>query len=71
MGVGELLLKHAEHTVALQGARLLIIETSATEPLSRARHFYEAQGYLECGRIPDFYSEGDAKVIFSRRPRAD
>ena len=56
-GVGKLLLHHAEHIASLSGARLLIIETSATEPLTRARRFYEKQGYFECGRIPDFYSK--------------
>lgn len=68
-GAGKLLLRHAERLVSMSGGRLLIIETSATEPLIRARRFYETQGYLECGRIPDFYSVGDAKVIFSRNPR--
>ena len=70
-GVGALLLHYAESTAARLGARLVVIETSATEPLGRARRFYESQGYSECGRIPDFYSEGDAKVIFARRPRAN
>ena len=68
-GAGKLLLQHAEGVVAACHGRLLIIETSDTEPLARARRFYQSQGYLECGCIPDFYSEGDGKVIFARQPR--
>jgi ribosomal protein S18 acetylase RimI-like enzyme len=69
-GVGTHLLQHAEHTIAAFGARLLIIETSAAAPLASARSFYEANGYLACGRVPDFYGEGEAKVIYARRPRS-
>jgi ribosomal protein S18 acetylase RimI-like enzyme len=68
-GAGKLLLRHAENLVAQCEGRLLIIETSDTEPLTRARRFYESQGYMECGRIPDFYAPGDGKVIFARQPR--
>lgn len=68
-GAGRQLLHHAEKTVASHGGRVLVIETSDAEALARARRFYEVQGYRECGRIPDFYSEGESKVIFARRPR--
>lgn len=69
-GAGALLLRHAEAHAAAQGGRLMIIETSAKDSLARARRFYAKEGYSECGCIPDFYGEGDDKVIFSRRPRA-
>lgn len=69
-GAGRLLLRGVEGEVAALGGRILIIETSAADALARARRFYAAQGYLECGRVPDFYAEGEAKVIFARRPRA-
>jgi ribosomal protein S18 acetylase RimI-like enzyme len=46
---------------------LLIIETSATPPLEPARRLYLRRGYRECGTIPDFYGEGDDKVIFAKR----
>jgi len=70
-GAGAHLLRHAERTIASLGGRLLVIETSDLEITGRARRFYAKEGYSECGRIPDFYSEGEAKVIFARRPRAD
>jgi ribosomal protein S18 acetylase RimI-like enzyme len=69
-GVGALLLQYAENKVASLGGRIVVVETSAAEELGRARRFYGTQGYLECGRVPDFYAEGEAKVIFARRPRA-
>ena len=48
------------------GARVIVIETSDQPHLARARTFYRKFGYVERGRIPDFYADGDAKVIFSR-----
>jgi ribosomal protein S18 acetylase RimI-like enzyme len=69
LGAGRGLLHHIEARVAAQGARLVVIETSATAGLARARRFYASQGYAECGRVPDFYAEGDDKVVFARRPR--
>jgi len=66
-GVGEELLRFAERQARDAGERLLIIETSSTPPLARARRFYERSGYTNCGTIPDFYAEGDGKVTFARR----
>lgn len=66
-GVGEALLAHAEQAARGSGARILIIETSDGAPMARARRFYAKHGYDERGRIPDFYADGEAKVVFSRR----
>lgn len=68
-GVGMQLLHHAEKVAATHGGRVLVVETSAADALATARRFYQAQGYRECGRVPDFYAEGESKVIFARRPR--
>lgn len=65
-GAGRALLDHVERTVAAAQGRVLVIETSDQPPLARARSFYTQAGYRECGRIPDFYAPGDAKVIFAR-----
>lgn len=70
-GAGRALLHHAELQATAAGARLLIIETSSLPPMGRARRFYEREGYMECGRIPDFYGEGDNKVIFAKRLQPD
>ncbi|MCU0656558.1 MAG: GNAT family N-acetyltransferase [Polyangiaceae bacterium] len=66
-GVGEGLLRAVEERVKGASGRLLVIETSALPALARARRFYERCGYERCGQVPDFYAEGDAKVIFARR----
>ena len=69
-GAGQHLLRHVEGKIASSGGRLVVIETSAADSLARARRFYQAQGYTECGRVPDFYAIGESKVIFARHPRA-
>ncbi|MCU0633749.1 MAG: GNAT family N-acetyltransferase [Gemmatimonadaceae bacterium] len=65
-GVGRALLSHVEDVAAASGARVIVIETSDQEGLARARRFYVKHGYGERGRIPDFYADGESKVIFSR-----
>lgn len=65
-GAARALLAYVERAAAAAGARLLIIETSDQALLARARRFYEKAGYVERGRIPQFYAEHEAKVIFSR-----
>jgi len=68
---GRAMLAHVEQSVVVSGGRLLIIETSDSEALARARHFYKRAGYKDCGRIPHFYAENEAKIIFARHlPRA-
>jgi len=65
-GVGSALLSHVETEARKAGARVVVIETSDQPSLARARAFYVKRGYMERGRIPDFYALSDAKVIFSR-----
>lgn len=66
-GVGVALLTAVEDCLRREEARLLIIETSSMESTERARAFYVRQGYSDCGRIPDFYGQGDDKLIFCKR----
>jgi ribosomal protein S18 acetylase RimI-like enzyme len=68
-GAGKQLLRHVETKIASLGGRIVVIETSDSEEFARARKFYANEGYSECGRVPEFYGEGESKVIFSRRPR--
>lgn len=69
-GIGTALLAFVEDFARAAAGRLLIIETSSLAPLARTRAFYARRGYAECGRVPDFYGDGDAKVIFARTLRA-
>lgn len=68
-GIGTTLLSAAESAATEAQARLLVIETSALEPLAQTRHFYEHRGYTACGLLPDFYGVGDGKVIFAKQMR--
>ncbi|MCU0610967.1 MAG: GNAT family N-acetyltransferase [Candidatus Eisenbacteria bacterium] len=63
-GVAAALLREVELDVVSREGRLLIAETSGTEPYAPARSFYLRTGFREEARIPDFYKPGDAKVVF-------
>lgn len=66
-GIGDELLRFVESHVRDAGGRLLLIETSSLPELERTRQFYAKRGYAECGLVPDFYADGDGKVIFAKR----
>jgi ribosomal protein S18 acetylase RimI-like enzyme len=66
-GIGGELLGFVEAAAREAGGRLLLIETSSQPALDSTRLFYAKRGYIECGRVPDFYGEGDAKVIYAKR----
>lgn len=63
-GRGAALLCYVEQTLAAQGARLLLVETSAS--FDRTRAFYRKCGYDEEARIRDFYSAGDDKIVYRK-----
>ena len=63
-GVAAALLAEVEQDVISRRGRLLIAETSGTEPYAAARSFYVRTGFREEARIPDFYKSGDDKVIY-------
>ena len=66
-GVGAELLRFVEAHARDAGGRLLLIATSSLPSLARTRGFYAKRGYESSGRIPDFYGDGDDKVIFAKR----
>lgn len=65
--VGTTLLQEVERRLASADARLVIIETSSQPLYDPTRAFYERRGYAEVARVPDFYDEGDDRVIFAKR----
>jgi ribosomal protein S18 acetylase RimI-like enzyme len=67
LGVGALLLDAVERQVVADGGHRLWIDTSGRDAYAPARRFYSKQGYAEAARLPDFYRDGDAKVIFVKR----
>jgi ribosomal protein S18 acetylase RimI-like enzyme len=66
-GIGRGMLAEVEADVRASGGRLLLIETSSTPAYEPTRQFYLRHGYAVAARIPDFYADGDDKVIFSKR----
>ncbi|MBX9901995.1 MAG: GNAT family N-acetyltransferase [Burkholderiaceae bacterium] len=66
-GIGCALVAHAESVIQQAGGRLLIIETNSTEQYEKTRKFYAQRGYAQVGCIPDFYGNGEDKVIFCKR----
>lgn len=69
-GIGDESLRFVEDRVREAGGRLLLISTSSLPLLARTRQFYAKRGYTECGRIPDYYADGDDKVVFAKRVAA-
>ena len=47
-------------------ARMIVIETTQLPEQAAARAFYAKSGYTEEGRVRDFYSEGEDKVIYRK-----
>jgi ribosomal protein S18 acetylase RimI-like enzyme len=50
-----------------RGQRLLIVRTSGTSQYDGTRAFYRRLGYVEHTRVPDYWTDGDDLVLFSRR----
>lgn len=63
-GHGVALLHHIEQTLAIQGARVLLVETMSLDEFSYVRAFYNKNGFVEEARIREFYAAGADKVIF-------
>ena len=63
-GVGRALLDAAEGSIADTGRRRVYVETAGRPQYTPTRAFYLACGYHVAADLDDFYSPGDAKVIF-------
>ena len=66
-GLGRQLLDFAEADIRDRGGRLLLIDTSSLPNYEPTRRFYLRQGYTISAQIPDFYHDGDDKVIFWKK----
>jgi D-alanine-D-alanine ligase len=69
-GVGRLLLALAEKRVRERGGRQIIVETSSRDVYAGTWRFYERAGFTLAARIPDFYGQGDDKLVYSKRAAA-
>ena len=66
-GIGKKLEEQMCAALLEQANRAVIrVETAGRDDYLGQRHFYLAMNYGECGRIPDFYSEGDDLVLYCK-----
>lgn len=65
-GTGAKLLESAEKQIAKAGGKQVFIETSGKEQYDKTRRFYITNNYIEICNIPDFYTLGDAKVVYRK-----
>jgi ribosomal protein S18 acetylase RimI-like enzyme len=66
-GTGSALVHHVEAMLQAHDQRMLLIETSGVDGFHATRRFYTALAYAEVARVPDFFGDGDDKVIFAKR----
>jgi ribosomal protein S18 acetylase RimI-like enzyme len=63
-GHGRRIVAFVEEEIRKAGGRLLVIETSSKESYGDTRAFYEKIGCSLAARLPDYYDEGDDKLIY-------
>jgi ribosomal protein S18 acetylase RimI-like enzyme len=65
-GYGRKLIVTVEQKISQAGGRMVLIETSSTEPYEPARKLYLALGYTLEAVVRDFYKTGDDKLIYRK-----
>ncbi len=66
-GIGTLLIGRMESDLKEKAARHIYIDTSSTQPYDDARFFYERHGYRVVSVSPDFYRDGDDKIVYVKK----
>jgi GNAT superfamily N-acetyltransferase len=66
-GYGRKIVAFVEEEVKRRGGRLLVIETSSKESYGTTREFYLKIGCTLAATLPDYYDEGDDKLIYLKR----
>lgn len=65
-GVATALDSYAAEFVQRVGGERLVVETSGRADYEGARRFYQKAGYIEVGRIADYYKPGDDCVYYCK-----
>ena len=63
-GYGREIVGFVVEEVRKMGGKLLVIETSSQESYGTTRRFYEKIGCTLAATLPDYYDEGDDKLIY-------
>lgn len=66
-GVGTTLLEAVEEKIKSLNGRMLLVETSSSQPYELARQFYLKNGYHLAGTIRDFYRDGEDRMTYAKR----
>jgi GNAT superfamily N-acetyltransferase len=66
-GIGRRLIEEVEQRIAATGGRRVYIETSNRADYLPTREFYLRCGYRAEAILPNYYAEGDDKVIFAKQ----
>ncbi|MEM9378959.1 MAG: GNAT family N-acetyltransferase [Planctomycetota bacterium] len=66
-GVGGSLLRFVEDRLRSDAQRMLLIETTVGPEFEGTQAFYRRNGYEHRGTIPDFYADGQDKIVFLKR----
>ena len=66
-GIGKQMMNYVEHLLREKENRILIVETSGKPEFERTRAFYHKCNYIQQAVIPEFYEEGDDKVVFWKK----
>ena len=66
-GLGGEMMDYLEKKLKAAGHRVLIVETSSSPELELTRAFYPKQGYKQVAVLPDFWTEGEDKVVFWKK----
>lgn len=69
VGVGKALVEGLSERLHRQGSRILLVETSSLDAYTATRGFYAGLAFQEVARIPDFYTDGEDKIVFWKRLR--
>jgi len=66
-GIGKIILEETQRIIKELGGKYLIAETSGLEKYTPTRNFYLKSGYKLEAEIPDYYKDGDAKMVYIYR----
>ena len=66
-GIGKKMMSFIEDKLKGEGNRILIVETSGKAEYELTRAFYVKCNYIKQATIPEFYAEGDDKIVFWKK----
>ena len=66
-GLGHALMQETERRIAAVGGRRVYLETSGRADYLPTRRFYDRCGYEVAATLPDFYAEGDDKIVYVKK----